>query len=188
VSLIIIDGVVDLPTTRQRMKDKPDSFFVKPSDVADRRSPVGVRPCLLAHGTHLYFRGEFERTTKAHVLLGTSTMRKTRKRTLILSLASATAGFALPSCGDSSDSNNTVVTPPGSVAAPYDASGDATPIMTGSFIAPPDAGDAPEGDAGDAAEGDAPRMLGSVVQPPDASVDRELPGIVINPGDGSASG
>jgi len=34
VSLIIIDGVVDLPRTRERMKDKPDSFFVKPSDVA----------------------------------------------------------------------------------------------------------------------------------------------------------
>jgi NAD(P)-dependent dehydrogenase (short-subunit alcohol dehydrogenase family) len=34
VSLIIIDGVVDLPTTRERMKDKPESFFVKPSDVA----------------------------------------------------------------------------------------------------------------------------------------------------------
>jgi NAD(P)-dependent dehydrogenase (short-subunit alcohol dehydrogenase family) len=34
VSLIIIDGVVDLPSTRQRMKDKPDSFFVKPADVA----------------------------------------------------------------------------------------------------------------------------------------------------------
>ncbi len=34
VSLIIIDGVVDLPSTRARMTDKPDSFFVKPSDVA----------------------------------------------------------------------------------------------------------------------------------------------------------
>jgi NAD(P)-dependent dehydrogenase (short-subunit alcohol dehydrogenase family) len=34
VSLIIIDGVVDLPRTRERMKDNPDSFFVKPADVA----------------------------------------------------------------------------------------------------------------------------------------------------------
>jgi len=34
VALIIIDGVVDLPATRQRMKDKPDDFFVKPDDVA----------------------------------------------------------------------------------------------------------------------------------------------------------
>jgi NAD(P)-dependent dehydrogenase (short-subunit alcohol dehydrogenase family) len=34
VALIVIDGVVDLPSTRQRMKDKPDEFFVKPDDVA----------------------------------------------------------------------------------------------------------------------------------------------------------
>jgi NAD(P)-dependent dehydrogenase (short-subunit alcohol dehydrogenase family) len=35
VSIIIVDGVVDLPGTRQRMPQKPDSFFVKPDDVAD---------------------------------------------------------------------------------------------------------------------------------------------------------
>jgi NAD(P)-dependent dehydrogenase (short-subunit alcohol dehydrogenase family) len=35
VSLIILDGVVDLPATRARMTDKPDSFFVKPDDVAE---------------------------------------------------------------------------------------------------------------------------------------------------------
>ena len=35
VSLIVLDGVVDLETTRKRMPDKPDSFFVKPEDVAD---------------------------------------------------------------------------------------------------------------------------------------------------------
>jgi NAD(P)-dependent dehydrogenase (short-subunit alcohol dehydrogenase family) len=34
VALIIIDGIVDLPRTRQRMPDKPDGFFVKPDDVA----------------------------------------------------------------------------------------------------------------------------------------------------------
>lgn len=34
VSLIVIDGIVDIPSTRERMKDKPDSFFVKPNDVA----------------------------------------------------------------------------------------------------------------------------------------------------------
>lgn len=34
VSLIVVDGVVDLPRTRQFLKDKPDSFFVKPDDVA----------------------------------------------------------------------------------------------------------------------------------------------------------
>jgi NAD(P)-dependent dehydrogenase (short-subunit alcohol dehydrogenase family) len=35
VSLIIVDGVVDLPRTRARMKDKPDDFFVAPDAVAD---------------------------------------------------------------------------------------------------------------------------------------------------------
>jgi NAD(P)-dependent dehydrogenase (short-subunit alcohol dehydrogenase family) len=35
VSVIVLDGVVDLATTRKRMPDKPDAFFVKPMDVAD---------------------------------------------------------------------------------------------------------------------------------------------------------
>jgi NAD(P)-dependent dehydrogenase (short-subunit alcohol dehydrogenase family) len=35
VSLIIVDGAVDIPGTRQRMPDKPDSFFIKPDDVAE---------------------------------------------------------------------------------------------------------------------------------------------------------
>jgi NAD(P)-dependent dehydrogenase (short-subunit alcohol dehydrogenase family) len=35
VSLIIVDGVVDIPATRQRMPDKPDAFFVAPDGVAD---------------------------------------------------------------------------------------------------------------------------------------------------------
>lgn len=35
VSLIVLDGVVDSARTRERMPDKPDSFFVKPADVAD---------------------------------------------------------------------------------------------------------------------------------------------------------
>jgi NAD(P)-dependent dehydrogenase (short-subunit alcohol dehydrogenase family) len=35
VSVVIVDGVVDLPATRQRMKDKPDGFFIKPDDVAE---------------------------------------------------------------------------------------------------------------------------------------------------------
>jgi NAD(P)-dependent dehydrogenase (short-subunit alcohol dehydrogenase family) len=39
VALIVADGVVDLPRTRQRMPDKPDSFFIKPDDVAE----VGFR-------------------------------------------------------------------------------------------------------------------------------------------------
>ena len=35
VSVIVVDGVVDLPRTRERMPDKPDSFFIKPDDVAE---------------------------------------------------------------------------------------------------------------------------------------------------------
>lgn len=38
VALVIIDGVVDLPRTRERMKDKPDEFFVQPAGVADLAS------------------------------------------------------------------------------------------------------------------------------------------------------
>lgn len=35
VALVMIDGIVDLATTRLRMSDKPDSFFVKSSEVAE---------------------------------------------------------------------------------------------------------------------------------------------------------
>jgi NAD(P)-dependent dehydrogenase (short-subunit alcohol dehydrogenase family) len=35
IALIIIDGVVDLPKTRQQMPNKPDSYFVKPAAVAN---------------------------------------------------------------------------------------------------------------------------------------------------------
>lgn len=35
VALVVIDGVVDLPRTRERMPDAPDSFFVRPDDVAE---------------------------------------------------------------------------------------------------------------------------------------------------------
>lgn len=34
VALVIVDGVVDLPRTRQMMPGKPDSFFVGPDEVA----------------------------------------------------------------------------------------------------------------------------------------------------------
>ena len=34
VALIVIDAVVDLPGTRRNMLDKPDSFFLKPDDMA----------------------------------------------------------------------------------------------------------------------------------------------------------
>ena len=35
VALIVVDGVVDLPRTREFMKGKPDTFFIKPEHVAD---------------------------------------------------------------------------------------------------------------------------------------------------------
>jgi hypothetical protein len=35
VAIVIVDGVVDIPSTRQRMPGKPDSFFIQPSGVAD---------------------------------------------------------------------------------------------------------------------------------------------------------
>jgi NAD(P)-dependent dehydrogenase (short-subunit alcohol dehydrogenase family) len=34
VSLLIIDGVVDLPSTRERMPGKSDTFFIKPAAIA----------------------------------------------------------------------------------------------------------------------------------------------------------
>lgn len=34
VAVVIIDGMVDLERTRRAMPDKPDSFYVKPADVA----------------------------------------------------------------------------------------------------------------------------------------------------------
>ena len=44
VSLIIIDGVVDLPRTRQAMSDKPDDFFVNPVDVAETAHWLAAQP------------------------------------------------------------------------------------------------------------------------------------------------
>ncbi|TMQ02494.1 MAG: SDR family NAD(P)-dependent oxidoreductase [Deltaproteobacteria bacterium] len=44
VSLIVIDGVVDLPRTRQRLPDKPDAFFVKPDDVAATAAFLVAQP------------------------------------------------------------------------------------------------------------------------------------------------
>ena len=35
VAYIVIDGVIDIPRTRQRMPDKPDEFFLDPDDIAD---------------------------------------------------------------------------------------------------------------------------------------------------------
>ena len=35
VALVVLDGVVDLPQTREMMRDKGDDFFIKPKDVAE---------------------------------------------------------------------------------------------------------------------------------------------------------
>ena len=35
VAIVVLDGVVDLPHTRQMMHDKGDDFFIKPKDVAE---------------------------------------------------------------------------------------------------------------------------------------------------------
>jgi NAD(P)-dependent dehydrogenase (short-subunit alcohol dehydrogenase family) len=44
VSVVIVDGVVDLPRTRKMMSDKPDSFFVKPAELADTVWQVTKQP------------------------------------------------------------------------------------------------------------------------------------------------
>ena len=35
VSYVIVDGVIDLETTRKHLTDKPDDFFINPDDIAD---------------------------------------------------------------------------------------------------------------------------------------------------------
>jgi NAD(P)-dependent dehydrogenase (short-subunit alcohol dehydrogenase family) len=35
VAVVIVDGVVDLARTRKMMSDKPDSFFIKPAELAE---------------------------------------------------------------------------------------------------------------------------------------------------------
>lgn len=44
VSLIVLDGVVDLPRTREMMRGKPDEFFVKPDDVAATAAWLVAQP------------------------------------------------------------------------------------------------------------------------------------------------
>jgi NAD(P)-dependent dehydrogenase (short-subunit alcohol dehydrogenase family) len=44
VSLIIVDGVVDLPRTRAMMKGKPDDFFIAPDAVADTAFHLTSQP------------------------------------------------------------------------------------------------------------------------------------------------
>lgn len=40
----VIDGVVDLPSTRERMPDKPDAFFLQPDDIAAAIFATSVQP------------------------------------------------------------------------------------------------------------------------------------------------
>jgi NAD(P)-dependent dehydrogenase (short-subunit alcohol dehydrogenase family) len=35
VAYIVVDAVIDVPWTRERFKDKPDEFFIKPAAIAD---------------------------------------------------------------------------------------------------------------------------------------------------------
>ena len=35
VSLVVIDGVIDMPRTRKMMPDQPDDFFLQPDRIAD---------------------------------------------------------------------------------------------------------------------------------------------------------
>jgi NAD(P)-dependent dehydrogenase (short-subunit alcohol dehydrogenase family) len=44
VALIVVDGVVDLRRTRERMRDKPDDFFVKPEHVAETAYWLAQQP------------------------------------------------------------------------------------------------------------------------------------------------
>jgi NAD(P)-dependent dehydrogenase (short-subunit alcohol dehydrogenase family) len=44
VAVVIVDGVVDLPTTRQRMPEKPDDFFVKPTELAESVLQITRQP------------------------------------------------------------------------------------------------------------------------------------------------
>jgi NAD(P)-dependent dehydrogenase (short-subunit alcohol dehydrogenase family) len=44
VAVLVIDGVVDLPRTRQMMPGKPDTFFVAPNDVAEAALQLTRQP------------------------------------------------------------------------------------------------------------------------------------------------
>jgi len=44
VALFIIDGVIDLPRTRKMLPDKPDTFFLKPDEIAETVFHVACQP------------------------------------------------------------------------------------------------------------------------------------------------
>ena len=44
VAYVVIDGVVDLPRTRQALPDKPDDFFLAPEDIAESVHALSAQP------------------------------------------------------------------------------------------------------------------------------------------------
>ncbi|WP_296448591.1 SDR family NAD(P)-dependent oxidoreductase [Rhodoferax sp. UBA5149] len=44
VAYLMIDAVIDLPWTRERHKDAPDDFFIKPTDIADEAWHIAHQP------------------------------------------------------------------------------------------------------------------------------------------------
>jgi len=44
VSLVIIDGVIDIPRTREMMPDRADDFFLKPDDIAQSVFSITQQP------------------------------------------------------------------------------------------------------------------------------------------------
>jgi NAD(P)-dependent dehydrogenase (short-subunit alcohol dehydrogenase family) len=44
VALLVVDGVVDLPRTRELMRDKPDDFFIKPAELAETTFMLTQQP------------------------------------------------------------------------------------------------------------------------------------------------
>lgn len=44
VAYVVIDAVIDVPSARERFKDKPDDFFIAPSAIADEVWHVANQP------------------------------------------------------------------------------------------------------------------------------------------------
>ena len=44
VAILIIDGIVDEPVMRERMSDRPDDFFMQPTDIADAAMSIVNQP------------------------------------------------------------------------------------------------------------------------------------------------
>lgn len=44
VAYLMVDAVIDVPWTRERYKDKPDDFFIRPADIADEVWHIAHQP------------------------------------------------------------------------------------------------------------------------------------------------